>query len=274
MTRSYSAANVVVPAITDIALRYQEITLSAAEKEMRLSLYKSPEGHTMLFSDLEPQIDNATIRGTGAGGNLTWQIPLDNLRMDMKELLFCVHRVEGDPAVAGGQGFVNLGGVGSYAGSYMESDNTVGSILFSPAENAALLRSFATLVPIVDMQLFANGKQIFSQPITDFVARTNVRKFYHPDSTIGDPIYCIPFAQFPEDPKNATGHLSAAVLGKLVLRLTIPNSTVNTVYACEVWSHSVICFFVLLTNFLLTSFLKYNVIQARAGGNIFFLLIV
>ena len=248
VTRSYSSANVSVPAISDIALRYQEVTLSAAEKEMRLSLYKSPEGHTMLFSDLEPQIDNATIRGTGVGGNLTWQIPLDNLRMDMKELIFCIHRVEGDQAVAGGQGFVNLGGVGSYAGSYMESDSSVGSILFSPAENAALLRSFSSLVPIVDMQLFANGKQIFSQPISEFVARTNVRKFYHRDSQIADPIYSVSFAQFPEDHKNATGHLSAAVLGKLVLRLTIANASVNTVYACELWSHS------------------YNVMQSRAGG--------
>ncbi len=255
VSRAYNnTLNNVTPVVTDIALRYQEITLSAAEKEQRLALYKSPEGLVSLFADLEPQIDNPTIRGVGAAGgaNLVWNIQLNNFRMDMKEVVFAVHRVEAvsgvGAGIAGQQGFVNLGGVGSFAGSYMESDNVQGSILFSPAENLALLQSFSTLVPIVSYQLFANGKQIFSTDITDFVNRTNMRKWYHRDSQIADPIYSIPFAQFPEDYKNATGHLSAAILGQLTLRITIANPGATIVFACEVQSHS------------------YNIIQARAGG--------
>jgi hypothetical protein len=250
-TRNRTAADLAtVPTLSGVGLRYQEVTLSAAEKEMRLAIYKSPEGATGLFDDLESQIDNATITGVAVGGaNLQWQIPLGNFRMDMKELIFTVHRVaQTDLTRAGRQGVSTLSGVGSYAGSYLESDASVGSILYSPAENLATLQSYASMVPIVSYQLFSNGKQIFSSATTDLINRTVIRKHYHPGSQIKDNIYCISFAQFPEDSINATGHMSAAVLGNLLLRIEIADPGPSETWACEVWSHS------------------YNVTQARAGG--------
>ncbi len=75
-----------------------------------------------------------------------------------------------------------------------------------------------------------------------------MRKRYHPDSQIAEAIYTIPFAAFPEDRKNATGHQSAQVLGKLELVITMADFPATQPHRCDVYTHS------------------HNFIQARAGG--------
>lgn len=227
-----------LPAITDVRLRYQEITLSAAEKENRLKLYASPEGHVIHFLDIESQ-PGFTFSGStaAAGTDLQVSVPLSNFRMDMGEIIFvCRILTNGISPVAG----ATVGQLQDWQCSRLESNSSVQSLVTN--------NSIACVYPVRQFKLQAAGKDIISfQP--DLWNRSAVRKQYHPDSQIADGFYTIPFARYPEDRKNATGHQSASVLGQLNLILVVANpGTTSVTFQVDVWSHS------------------HNLIQARAGG--------
>jgi len=238
-----------VPTITNTVLRYQEITLSAAEKENRLKLYKTPEGSVIHFLDVEQQV-GFVFSGTAAVQNIA--VPLSNFRMDMAEIVFMVRMLSNPltnattPALVQTPGYVaptKNASLGLWDGSRMESLATPSLVTGA---------SVACIVPINQFKLSAAGKDIYVyQP--EFYNRSYVRKNYHPDSQIADGIYCIPFAAFPEDRKNATGHQSASVLGQLYLHIEFPAAPGITggafpTFQVDVYSHS------------------HNLMQSRAGG--------
>ncbi len=242
------------PAITDIRLRYAEVTVSAAEKDNLLKLYRTPEGKVQHWYDLEFQ-RNLAISGTGvrapatvlaAQPTLRVVLQLNNLRMDMGELIFCVHRVANraaDTAHPQENGVITDAGFG---GSYMEGDNVTPSITY--LSSTTTNQGFSTLIDVNSINLTAAGKSLYSSAHTGFWNRTHIRKAYHLDSQIVGQVYVIPFARFPEDRKNATGHMSASVLGALQLEIELPNPGSNIDYRLDLWSHS------------------HNLMQARAGA--------
>lgn len=234
------------PTIQDCRLRYHEFTLSAAEKENRLKLYKTPEGAVTHFLDLERQLGH-TFRGLqvgrAAGSALSAQplvfvppIQLSNIRMDMAEIIFTVRRLSNDNTI-------NLpderGVIGTpMQGSRYESNSSNSLVTGAPINTMIQISSFA---------LNANGKEIFASN-TDLMNRAYIRKYYHPDSQAVDPVYTIPLAFFPEDRRNATGHLSASVLGNMTLDIVLPDPGATIVYQIDIWVHS------------------HNIIQSRGGG--------
>lgn len=225
---SVGPATAYAPTINSTRLRYQEITLSAAEKENRLQLFKSPEGHVIKFLDLERQPPTYIASPNSAGQNVQVVVQLDSFRMDGAEIVFCV-RKDTDPA-----GGVSVG----WAGSNLET-NTTNSIITGAPVN--------TIVPITDFRVTAAGKEIYVTQPEDW-NRTVIRKRYHPDSQIADNYYIIPFALFPEDRKNATGHQSYSVLGTLRIVINFPDVAFVGQYRVDCWSHS------------------HNLIQSRKGG--------
>lgn len=217
----------VYPTVVSSRLRYEEITLTAAEKENRLRLYSTPEGCVQHFLDLERQPSFTLASVNVLNTALQAVVALDAFRMDMAEIIFCVRRSTG-----------TIGVDVDWAGSPLESSTAVSNITGA---------SIACMVPITDFRLTAGGKDVFvAQP--DQFNRTVVRKRYHPDSQIADPIYVIPLALFPEDRKNATGHQSASALGPLKLIINFPDVAFVGNYRVDVWAHS------------------HNIMQSRQGG--------
>ncbi len=280
-TRNRVSTDVLVaPAITSNQLRYQEITVSAAEKEQRLKFYRTPEGVVTHFLDIEEQL-NALFVGTGTraawaplpGGFATQlanqavftpaDFTLGNIRMDMGEVLFCVHRTQqlnlasgnnylGAAAVAGQpvnfpleQGVVTDAG---FAGSYMEGDTTPSLLMTGLVAPRDVNEGFSTLIDITSYDFRGAGKSFFSAPISGVWNRTAIRKTYHPDAQIVGAVYVIPFARYPEDRRNATGFISAAVSGNLTMRITLPNPGSGVTYRFDAYVHS------------------HNLLQSRGGS--------
>lgn len=235
----FTGGAAVLPGITDLRLRYQEITLSAAEKENRLRLYKSPEGMVNLFQDWEAQ-PAFRIAGTAAGGQLNFNVPLQNFRLDMVEVFFTVRIAEDTGAVAL-PGYVYNADLRGWRGSRVESNTSTPSLLGGGGGHIGVH------FPIVSYKLTAGGKDL-QNAIPELWSRTHVRKQYHADSQTGGGVYMISFAIYPEDTKNATGHASASVLGALALNLVVNNPGAHIVLQVDTWEKG------------------YNVIQARAGG--------
>lgn len=238
-----------LPRIENVQLRYQQITLSAAEKMNRLAIYKSPEGLVNLFHDLEQQPGYQFSSQRPAGELITVNVPLDNFRMDMIELQWHVRVAAVDPLVApvgaGWTGAYNGGQLADYRGDRMSSDRTNSSVVLSNVSPGGM--TIGCLIPIISHKLQAGGKDMFNlQP--EFLSRTFDRKTYHPDSQVGNLIYHRSFAIFPEDCKNATGHASASVLGKLTLQLQLNSLGPGYTLQCDVYSKS------------------YNLMQTRAGA--------
>jgi hypothetical protein len=281
-TRNRTAADVgaVGPVITSNQLRYQELTVSAAEKEQRLKFYRTPEGVVTHFLDIEEQL-NSLFTGTGLrpawaplpGGFATQlanqpvftpaDFTLGNIRMDMGEVLFCVHRTAqlnlasgnnylGPAAVAGQpvnfpleQGVITDAGFG---GSYLEGDTTPSLLMVGLVAPRDVNEGFSTLIDITSYDFRGAGKSFFSAPISGVWNRTAIRKTYHPDAQIVGAIYVIPFARYPEDRRNATGFISAAVSGNLTFRITLPNPGNGVTYRFDAYVHS------------------HNLLQARGGS--------
>lgn len=209
------------PTLSADELRYREITLTAAEKETRLNVYMQEQGHVIKFLDIERQ-ENVSFVGTGTGNNRTLTIPLDNFRMDLAEIAFLMRD---DANTAAG---VTPAVSADWRGDAMES-STAASIITGAAVNC--------VNPIVSFDLRANGRIIY-QSQEEFYNRAVVRSRYHPDSQIADAFYTIPFAEFPEDYKNATGHQSAQVLGKLELRVVVADWASTITRRFDVYGHS------------------------------------
>jgi hypothetical protein len=229
-----------MPTITNLQLRYQQITLSAAEKMNRLAIYKSPEGLVNLFHDLEVQSAYQFTSTLAAGQPLTVNVPLSNFRMDMIELIFFVRVAANTNAVgAGFFGTYNGGTLQLWSGDRMCSDRTNASVV--------TLNAAGCLLPITSAKLQAAGKDLFNHE-PEFYIRAEDRKQYHPDSQVGNLVYHRSFAIYPEDPKNATGHASASVLGNLTLQIVMPSPGTNYTLQCDVFSKS------------------WNIMQTRAGS--------
>lgn len=232
------AAGASFPAVTDVRLRYQQITLSAAEKMNRLQLYKSPQGSVNLFEDLEMQTQFQFTPTVGAGIAITQFVPLSNFRMDMKEIIFFVRRAVDPRVPAAGMGtfFPDLQG---FRGSRMMSNVVTPNLLGGQLEGC--------LVPIISYRLQAAGKDLQNDE-PELYVRAADRKFYHPNAEIANNIYHHAWAIYPEDVKNATGHTSASVLGNLNLVLNLQSLGATTTLQVDVFSY------------------PYNLMQARAGS--------
>ena len=249
-TNGLASDLLTTPSISNCVLRYQQITLSAAEKMNRLALYKSPEGMVNLFEDNEDQLQfqfTPTV-GTRIPFNpvvINQVVPLSNFRMDSKEIFFVVRVAQMTPNPA----YVNPFGIFSgqlakLRGSPVESDRTSTSLLTTPALGGNCI---GTMVPVVAAKLVSNGKDLFNF-VPELYLRTHVRKQYHPDAEVGSYIYSFPFAIFPEDCRNATGHISTATLGNLQLVLQISVNGPEFTYQVDCWS------------------LAYNLMQSRGGS--------
>ncbi len=221
----------VRPVVQSALLRYREVTLSAPEKRMRLQYYATEQGLVHHFLDVEEQA-NTVFVGTGTGQPRDIRVPLPNFRLSMAELLFVV-RVASNSA-----GGVTPAVDADWRGDAVESSTVVSTITGA---------SIATQVPITAFRFDSNGKTIFRSQ-TDLWNRAGVRARYHPDSQIADSIYIIPLCDFPEDRKNASGHLSASALGSKELVITLPDWAATINYRVDVYSHS------------------HNLLQSRGGS--------
>ena len=209
----------VSPAITSCRLISREITLSAMEKRDRLARYETPDGVVVKFLDLERQ-ENFRLEGTGAGGSATYTIPLNNIRMDMAEMIFLVRE---DSMVAGEPGARN-----PWASDALESGSATSTVTGA---------SIQTVVGITSFRLLSNGQEVH-RSISDLYNRSEVRPNYHPEAQIGDFFYTLPFALYPEDRKNVTGHLPASNLGNLELEITLPSFDAADPKRVDVYVHS------------------------------------
>lgn len=236
----FTGGAAALPTITDLRLRYQEITLSAAEKQNRLRFYKSPEGLVQLFQDVEAQ-PGFQIAGTAAGGNLDFNVPLNNFRLDMTEVMFVVRMAQDTGAVAL-PGYVYNADLRDWRGSRTEANTQTASLLGGGGGHIGV-----AYPDVISYKMTAGGKDL-QNSLPELFARTHCRKEYHPDAQTGGAVYAITFAMFPEDTKNATGHASASVLGNLALNLVVANPGAHITLQVDVWAKG------------------YNVIQSRAGG--------
>jgi len=227
------------PVISNVQLRYQQITLSAAEKLNRLKIYRSVEGMVNLFHDVEMQTNFQYTPTVVAGTAVTLNVPLSNFRMDMAELIFFVRIAEN--TIEGGllAGSVTTGQLQAYQADRMQSDRVNLS--------SVTLNTPGVLLPITSYKLLAGGKDMQNlEP--ELWIRTHDRKQYHPDAEIGSYVYHHSFAIYPEDCRNATGHVSTSVLGNLTLQIVLPSLGTGVTFRVDAYS---VC---------------YNLMQCRAGS--------
>lgn len=252
LTRNSSLIT-LAPAVTNIQLRYEEITVSAAEKQNKLALYAQPEGQVQHFLDLE-LVTQQFIQGTGVrapGSALTAQpelsalIDLSGLRMDIACLYIVVHRWSNSSAAAS---FPTENGVmqPGFAGSPTESNSAVPSLIFEGS--ATQTAGFSTLVPVIRYRHLAGTVALDAAPIGDFWNRAMMRKKYFPDAQLGEAIYIKSPALFPLDSKNATGHISPATTGNMKLEVVVNNPGNTISYLVSVFSNC------------------HNLMQSRTGG--------
>jgi hypothetical protein len=250
ITQTGTAATIsTMPTITNCVLRYQQITLSAAEKMNRLALYKSPEGNVNLFEDCEDQlgwqISVPTTTTATPPALVTLNVPLSNFRMDSKQIIFYVRVAANNATYASPFGSYGSS-ISGWKGSRMESDRRTGAIVSLGGGGA-----IGTLLPIFQYKLVSTGKDLFNYA-PDLWNRTHMRKQYHADSEVTNFIYSHSFAIYPEDDKNATGHISTSTLGNLtlVIQLFVPNTPTPGTMVLQVDAHSK----------------AYNLMQSRAGS--------
>ncbi len=250
-THNRTASEIVVfPSIVNCRLHYEEVTLSAAEKDNRLKFYRTPEGLVNTWMDLEFQ------KGVQFRGNvvrtalmplaqqplITRVVQLNNLRMDMAELVFTISRAATtlDPTWFPQENAT----IADWSGSFLEGDTSPSLII--PNDIAG--SGFSTLIDLDSFTIKAAGKPLYAEAMPEFWNRTSVRKMVHKDSQIVAAVYTIPFARFPEDCKNATGFMSASVLGTLTLDLVFRDPGQQVTYEMNLYSRA------------------YNLMQSRGGG--------
>lgn len=216
----YSAAGTdpfnVQPAITSSFIRNTTVTLSSAEKGMRLKNYLGAVGLVQQFLDLE-EVPNVQFTGTGGGGARTLRVNLDNIRMDSVLLMFCVRE----------ENSAGLGVSTNWRGDPTEYDATASTVTGAAVN---------TLVPITSFSVEANGKVLIdSQP--ELWNRARVRPEYFEGCSIAGPIYIVPFSLFPADRRNCTSSQAMSNLGKVELVIVLPDWAA-TQRRVDVWSHS------------------------------------
>ena len=258
VTRSRTASEVtgagaVPPTIESCLLRYTSVTISAAEKNNRLKLYRTPEGLVQRCYTIEAQTQGLRVTGSAdRAPNFplsarplirSQRLLLGNLRMDIALMVIAVHRVaNGYPAAD--FPFENAVLGAPYNASYLEDDNSTPSLL-APADGG----NYSTLVEVEAMQLYSGQKALYAQDMPGFWNRTRVRRLYFPKkgSAAGSQ-YHWSFARYPEDRRNCTGHLSASVAGQLGIEIVVRDPGPLITYAPSVYAQC------------------YNFAQSRSGG--------
>jgi len=229
-----------LPTISNVELRYEQIILSAAEKTARLKLYAQPAGLTYLFRDNEVQTGFQLTPTVAAGTAMTFSVPLSNFRMDCAELLFFVRVAQDNRVAALPAGMLYYSGsLADWHSSRMGSNRTSGSTITGFA--------IGTMLPVTSFKLQAAGKDLFNDE-PELFNRTYERHLFHPDSEIRDFIYSRSFAAFPDDDRNASGHVSTSTLGNFTLNITMPSPGPLIVLQVDVYS------------------LVYNIDQYRSGS--------
>lgn len=238
------------PTIESIQMRYEEVTVSATEKENLLKLYATPEGLVQHFLDLE-LVSQQFVVGTntrapgsalGAQPNLIVPISLQSLRMDISDLIIVVQRYSNSSPA---QDFPEENGVVGtpFAGSPLESNREVPSLLFeqgpSADPNAAAfqLQGFSTLIELDWFSIKGGTVQLDSAVHTDFWNRSMERKTYFPDARFSEPFYVRSWSQFPLDTKNSSGHISPSTVGNMGVDLQLKNPGNTIRYLVSVFSH-------------------------------------
>ena len=227
-----------LPTITNCILRYDQITLSAAEKMNRLTLYKQPDGLTYLFQDVEEQLGQLFTPAAAAGTEVVLNVPLSNFRMDSAAIMFVV-RIASTQAPFAPIAGAYTGQLQPFKSDRCQADRSTASIVS--------LNAIGTQVPVNSYKFQANGKDLYNE-IPELLARTVERKKYHPDAEIGNFVYEHSFAIYPEDSKNATGTISPSVLGQLTLVIKITSLGPGVTFQVDAYN------------------LAMNLNQSRAGG--------
>lgn len=248
-SRNGSVATITVaPLIQDVRLRYEEITVSATEKENLLKMYATPEGLVQHFLDLE-LVGQQFIVGTGnrqltatpeilsSQADLVVPLSLQSLRMDISDLIIVVNRYSNTAAADLYPTENAVLGV-QFSGSINES-NIQPSLLFEQgvAGDATLqLQGFSTLIPVRSFRILGGTVQLDSSVHTDFWNRAVERKLYFPDSQIAEPIYVRSWSSFPQDSKNSSGHISPSVVGNMGCELVVANPGNTITYIVSFFS--------------------------------------
>jgi len=240
----------VAPTITSVELVAREATLTIPEKNGRLRNYETDGGLLTHFLDVERQ-QNVQITGTGGSGLRNFTVELSNIRLDMQEIFFIVRRGLG-AGVPTNQASLETdwGGDKLQAPVYDFTGLATGT---APTRVGSVLDNVTpiyidTLVDDIDSYwLEVGGKQLY-QPMNELVSRAWMRKMYHPDSQVKDPIYFVSFAFSPEETKVVTGLQNASNLNKLTLVIRMPDFPANQPRVVDVWAHS------------------HNIIQSKMGN--------
>ena len=225
-------AGATYPALSGAELHFHEVTISSAEKENRLRQFATEQGVVTLFKDIETQLSQNLGVGGDTGLDRVVRVDLDNIRLDIATIVFVVR------VATNSTGGVTPAVNAPWRGDPFES-NTENSIITGG--------DIACAKPITSFALEANGKRIYNE-MTDFENRAVTRRRYFADAQVFDPYYFISFSNFPQDANNSTGHISASILGRLQLVITLPDWAATQTLQCDVLCHS------------------YNILQARSGA--------
>lgn len=182
----------IQPTINRTEFFQQLIHVPVPEKNASLMTYDSDQGNLFKILDFEPQVN--TVIATGAG---TYNIGLDNLRLDSQFLMFFMRDVNADV---------------DWAQDRMLTDPTPTILPGGGAVNS--------LQQINSFRFIANGRVIVDT-VTDIENRAIHRDMYLKGTQVAEPVYFIPFSWLIQDSKNVSSFQNLANLGNLVLEITV-----------------------------------------------------
>lgn len=195
-------APVTPPTIASVRLRQRELTLTTQETAQLKQYYRSEDGLLVHFLDTELQL-RTSFTGNATGANREIRVPLDNIRLDMFAMFFCVR-----PGQNAGVSVNN-----PYSGDRLDSSDPINVSSVTGTDTGMLQ-------PIVSFRLEANGQRI-TNDIPEILNRGYMRQLYWKDSQTRDYVYALCFAAIGDNRKHVTGFLNAANLGKLELVITM-----------------------------------------------------
>jgi hypothetical protein len=244
-----------LPTITSCALRVREVTLTAPEKNGRLGLYQTQQGHLIKFLDTEldtnhvlvgTQAATAQIPRTTAGlGNYQaggivytlgadreFRVPINNIRLDVHEFYFVVRssNTNGDwPSVEN-----------DWFGDPLDSVNPADATAPSSV-TAANAFNQACMFPITSFRL-ESSRQRLTGDIPELVNRAFMRMLYHKNAQPRDFVYFYSPAAIPDNRKHVTSFLNSANLGNLELVVTMRDFPSNHNRRVDIFamSHNII----------------------------------
>ena len=229
------------PTVQSVVMFVRECYITIPEKMSRLALHNEEKGVLALFADLERQ-RGYRYTGVTLGAAREIRVKLDNIRLDVKELMFIIRRATGsatlttDPTVDA-----------TYAGDKLQGP------VYQAVTGAAVTSVLATaprvdviVDELVSFRIDANGARLFDDIPAD-INRLWMRKLYHNKSQVREYVYFWSPSFLPDDEKMVTSFQNAANLGNLELVLNVLDAPLNTARQVDVWVES------------------YNLIQSRRG---------